>query len=110
MYGVLISEHIGNLLFAETCLESFSQHLVLLLVETLSKNVQVIVIQPVGMYQEGEDDCCLPTSTLSNNNPSQISGKGGAVSRLLLLLLLDCQAYSLLIFIAVQGRLVVSTN
>ena len=68
----------------------------------------MIVIQPVGLSQEVEDDRCLPTSTLSNNKSSNVSR--GLFSRLLLLLLPGCQAYCLLILIADQHRLVVSTN
>ena len=65
-----------NLRFAQTCFEFFPQHLVLLLVDTLPKNVQVIVVQPVGLSQMVEvGDCCLTTSTLSNNKSSYISRK-----------------------------------
>ena len=35
----------------------------------------MIVIQLVGLLQEVEDDCCIPTSTLSNMKSSHIPRK-----------------------------------
>ena len=51
----------------------------------------------------------VSTSTLSNNKSSNISRKEGAVLRLLLLVP-DCQAYCLPMFISAQRRIVLSTN
>ena len=40
-----MGEHIRNLAFSQSTLESFPQDLVFLLVKTFPKNVQVIIVQ-----------------------------------------------------------------
>ena len=62
---------VGNLLLAQTSLESFPEDLVLLLVKTLSKYIQLIIVYPVRLQQEVKDHCSFSTSTLSNNQSSQ---------------------------------------
>ena len=45
----LNGEHIGNLLLTQSTLETFLEDLVFLLVKTLSKYIQVIIVQPARL-------------------------------------------------------------